>query len=83
MDIIMKLDELKTIFETGALINCSISPVPMQEGLWMLTVQGKKKDVCYTMTAKRSGDEPRAFKTTDAAISAAKQIGFRKLNVHL
>ncbi|ELV8693343.1 hypothetical protein QNE54_004736 [Vibrio fluvialis] len=78
----MKLHEIRLQFEAGAFKGCSITrPLFSNEG-YILICHGKKSSLGTFLTAQR-GTDARIFKTTDAAISAAYQIGFREFKVSL
>ncbi|EGQ8126953.1 TPA: hypothetical protein ACGSUT_002718 [Vibrio parahaemolyticus] len=78
----MKLHEIRLQFEAGAFKGCSITrPLFSNEG-YILICHGKKSSLDTFLTAQR-GSDARIFKTTDAAISAAYQIGFREFKVSL
>lgn len=78
----MKLHEIRLQFEAGAFKGCSITrPLFSNEG-YILICHGTKSSLDTFLTAQR-GTDARIFKTTDAAISAAYQIGFREFKVSL
>ncbi|MEZ8360872.1 plasmid replication protein RepB [Vibrio splendidus] len=78
----MKLNEIRLQFDAGAFKGCSVTrPMLSNEG-YILICHGKKSSLDTYLTAQR-GTDARVFKTTDAAISAAYQIGFREIMVSL
>lgn len=67
------LGQAKRDFELGALKACSIHRAPFLPG-WFLTLMYNGVPV-HLVDAR--GKTPRVFKTLDAAVAAAEQIGFK------
>ncbi|KJY79900.1 hypothetical protein [Vibrio nigripulchritudo] len=78
----MKLNEIRLQFEAGAFKGCSVTRPPLSDQGYILVCHGKQSKLDTFMTSQR-GTDARVFKTTDAAISAALQIGFRNITVSL
>lgn len=76
----MKLNEIRLQFEAGAFKGCSIVRPSLAAQGYILICHGKESKLDTFMTPQR-GTGARIFKTTDAAISAAMQIGFRTVTV--
>jgi hypothetical protein len=78
----MELKELKIVFQAGGLKSVVVAPVPMIDGYMLIVKDKANKD--HIMTAQRSDkNEPRVFKSIDAAVGNASKIGFREMRVEL
>jgi hypothetical protein len=67
-------------FDAGAFTSCIIAPAPLSQGGYILLLQQNKAGT-QVLETQRGGD--RTFKTYDAAIEVAKEIGFRRIIVQL
>jgi hypothetical protein len=78
----MELKELKIIFDSGALKNAVVTPVPMADGYNVHFMDSKNKVI--NMTAQRcKKEEPRIFKSIDAAVANIKKVGFKNIQIAL
>ena len=83
-----QLKEMKLLFDAGALASCYIKHAVMQSG-YILVVQRNKRaiadggDAVEHLHGQRDLESPRTFKTIDAAVSTAREIGFRKVSVEI
>ncbi|MGI2178949.1 plasmid replication protein RepB [Shewanella frigidimarina] len=77
----MKLHELRLQFDVGGFVGCTITYSPLGNGYILIAnAKTKTKDAC--MTAQR-GDQLRVFKSIDAAVSAARNVGFKDILLSL
>jgi hypothetical protein len=78
----MELNELKILFDSGALKSVVITNAPMKYGYIIIFTDKVNKD--HFMTTQRSGQyEPRVFKSIDAAVANSRKIGFKEMQVIL
>jgi len=84
---IMRLDQLRLLFEAGNLMAAEIVPAPLEPGpapRW--SCQFKRRNgatVTLDLNRKRQGsDQVRIFNSLDAAFSACQAVGFRAVTVH-
>jgi hypothetical protein len=78
----MELNQLKVVFDSGALKSAVVAPMPMEKGYMLIAKDKQNKD--HVMTAQRTDKhEPRVFKSIDAAVANASKIGFREVVVKL
>ncbi|MPW28272.1 hypothetical protein F9L16_04565 [Agarivorans sp. B2Z047] len=80
MDLYEQAD-IQLLMDSGSLKSCEMASYPMRNGSWLLMFTRNDKATC-ALCAKR-GKEPRQFKTADAALRLAKEIGFEKVRVNL
>lgn len=79
----MKLDQLKTTFDSGGLTSAIVTPIEFTNDCYMLIINDKANKK-HIMTSQRSkSHEPRVFKSIDAAVENASKIGFKKITVQL
>lgn len=71
----------KLLFDTGAFTKAIVVPVPMGEGYHLHLVKFGRNGGSEIIERQRGGY--RVFKTTDAAISTAHGIGFRRIETDL
>ncbi|PSU80698.1 plasmid replication protein RepB [Photobacterium phosphoreum] len=76
----MEIKEAKLHFDAGQLREAKVINAAMEQG-YNLYLIGKRVSDNVFVTAQRSGDNPRVFKTIDAACRNAKEIGFRTIEV--
>lgn len=77
----MQLSDMRLLFDAGSLTRCTIKHAALQGG-YILYVSNYRNEI-RVMASQREPNEPRSFKTIDAAISAARQIGFREVKVEI
>lgn len=80
----MKLKELRIYFDAGDLVKATIVPAVMASSdHWQVQFKTKKgTELVMTKDKVRNGQaEVRVFKSTDAAVSACFEVGFRKLEL--
>jgi hypothetical protein len=77
----MELSELKCVFDAGGLKSALVTPAPLTDGYMIIVSDSNRKQT--TMTAQRSNEEPRIFKSISAAITNATKIGFREVTFKL
>ena len=77
----MQQKELVLLFGAGDLVSCGMSPAPMQSG-YVLSFH-RRKGHPVSIHSHRDRNNPRIFKTADAAIRAAQEIGFRTITISL
>lgn len=75
----LELKELTILFDAGALKVATIVNAPLKEG-YQLICKGKAAN--YAFKGQRD-DHTRTFKTIDAAVKAANQIGFKVMTIEL
>lgn len=77
------LKDIQLLFHAGYYNQCVIT---QEFGGYHLafaqSVNGKPKNITH-LASQRNTNHPRIFKTIDAATQTAKQIGFRKIDLHL
>ena len=85
----MKLDVLKKLFESGALISATVKPAFSEGKGWLLELKKSNgSTVVMQLDRKRKlGDagykeQDRIFKSIDAAIKSANAIGFIEIKVN-
>lgn len=76
---ILELKELCNLFDSGALKSAMVTPAALSKGWEVIVVDGKKKQIM--LTGQRTGDEPRVFKSIDAAVLTLIKMGFRDVAV--
>jgi hypothetical protein len=74
----MNLEQAKLVFQNSGLLSASAVKAPMQENTWHLQLNQRSGANCV-LQAARGGE--RNFKTIDAAVGAAEQIGFKNVLV--
>jgi len=77
----MELKELKIVFDAGGLTQAVVKDAPLMGG-YILTFKTKTSRA-YVMTSQRGEEQPRAFKSIDAAVANAQKVGFMKVLVDL
>lgn len=70
----MQIKELKLLFSTGTLKQCTVVPIPMGSGYYLQVDE-------HVLEIQRDGN--REFKSIDAACNAARTIGFKTAIVQL
>lgn len=75
----MQQAELEIRFKAGELTKAIVVPEAFGTD-WNLMLQGKNKSTQYIVTPQRD-DEPRRFKTIDAAAKVARKIGFIEVSI--
>lgn len=78
----VELNQLKMVFDSGGLNNVVVTPIEMKKG-YMLIFKDKEKNNHIMTTQRSDKHEPRVFKSIDAAVANASQIGFKKVSVEL
>ena len=78
----MEIKELKVLFDNGALKTATVTKAMMNTG-YTVVFDAKDKSKQYHISGQRTKGEPRVFKTTDAAIKNAHDIGFKTITVSL
>ncbi|AAZ23992.1 putative plasmid replication protein RepB [Colwellia psychrerythraea 34H] len=73
----MEVKELKNVFDAGGLKHAVVSPAFGTKGYEVILTTSKNQNV--VLTAQRSDNQPRVFKSIDAAISVTTKIGFRRV----
>jgi hypothetical protein len=76
----MKQKEVMICFDAGVFKSCVISPAPLIRNGCILLLQQNKVGT-QVLETQRGGE--RTFKTYDAAIAVAKEIGFRRIIIQL
>lgn len=71
----------KAVFDNGGFTRAIIVPVPMGEGYHLHLIKPGKRGDSEIIERQRGGY--RVFKSTDAAISTAYNIGFRHIETDL
>ena len=82
----MQERDLIILFAVGGLKSAVVTEAPMSDGyVLQLMKKGEKSPIfCEKrprIAAQKKEDCTRVFKTIDAAVSMAKNIGFRKIEV--
>ena len=77
----MELSELRCVFDAGGLKSALVTPAPLSDGYIIIVSNSNKKQTI--MTAQRSNDQPRVFKSISAAVTNATKIGFREVTFRL
>jgi len=82
----MRLDQLRLLFEAGALTRAEIVPAPLEPGpapRWSCQFAHRNgATVSLDLNRKRQGaDQVRIFNSLDAAFSACRSVGFREAKV--
>lgn len=77
----MELKDLVVIFDSGSLKSATIVRNVLGDGynVFFDSKNGKH----YSMTGQRTGDDPRVFKSIDAAAQNILKVGFRNFLVKL
>lgn len=70
----MQIKELKLLFSTGTLKQCTVVPIPMGSGYYLQVDD-------HILEVQRGGN--REFKSIDAACESARLIGFNTARVQL
>lgn len=79
----VKLKDLRIHFDAGDLTKATVVPAVMASpGEWQVQFKTRKgADVVMSKDKVRNGvAEVRIFKSADAALSACKEVGFRKVD---
>ena len=78
----MELNQLKVVFDTGSLKSAVITLAAMQNGYSVLFID--RNNNVINMTKQRSDkDEPRIFKSIDAAVANIEKVGFKEIKIKL
>ncbi|RSM21142.1 plasmid replication protein RepB [Aeromonas salmonicida] len=77
----MEEKQAKWVFDQGGFSKALVVPAPMEVGYCLHLVKFGKADSSEVLKLQRGGE--RVFKTIDGAVSVAKQIGFRRIEVDL
>lgn len=78
----MELNQLKVVFDSDSLKSAVITLAAMQNGYSVLFIDRKNKVI--NMTKQRSDkDEPRIFKSIDAAVANIEKVGFKEIMIKL
>ncbi len=77
----MKLSEARILFKSSLVYDAKVYKNKSKSG-WILELSADKK-VNYPTKIHTERGAVRIFKSTDAALSAAKSIGFKKVTVLL
>ena len=78
----MEIKDLKVLFDNGALKSATVANEMMGVG-YIVVFDAKDKSQQYHISGQRTKGEPRVFKTIDAAVKNAYDIGFRRITVSL
>ncbi|MCP4588392.1 plasmid replication protein RepB [Pseudoalteromonas sp.] len=78
----MEIKDLKMLFDNGALKAATVTEEMMGSG-YVVVFNAKNKSHQYHISGQRTKGEPRVFKTIDAAVKNAYDIGFRTVTVSL
>lgn len=78
----MEIKDLKVLFDNGALKTVTVTKEMMGSG-YVVVFDAKDKSQQYHISGQRTKGEPRVFKTIDAAVKNAYDIGFRTVTVSL
>ena len=78
----MEIKDLKVLFDNGALKAATITKEMMGSG-YVVVFDAKNKSQQYYISGQRTKGEPRVFKTIDAAVKNAYDIGFRDITFSL
>ncbi|MFT5278313.1 MAG: hypothetical protein ACI8VI_001958 [Granulosicoccus sp.] len=73
----MELSELKCVFDAGGLKSAIVTSAPLEAGYIVIIRDSKNKE--HLMSAQRSDNQPRVFKSITAAITNATKVGFREV----
>lgn len=76
----MQIKEAKIRFDAGGFKSALVTEAVFVSG-FNLTLAGAKVSDNVVITSQRGGDEPRLFKSIDAAAKNAREIGFLKVVV--
>jgi hypothetical protein len=82
----MRVDQLRLLFEAGDLVNAQIVTAPLEPGpaaRWIVEFQ-RRNGVRETimLNRKRNGsDQVRIFSSLDGAFAACHQVGFKAAKV--
>ena len=77
----MEVKELKAVFDAGGLKSAVVTPACMGDGYEVIVTDTKKKTI--VLSAQRSDNHPRVFRSIDAAMSTVTKIGFREVTFKL
>ena len=77
----MQESQAKLLFDHGGLAKAVIAPAPMGHGWHLHVVKFGKNGDTEVIERQRGGW--RVFKTVDAAVNTANEIGFRRVEVEL
>jgi hypothetical protein len=75
----MKISEARILFKSGLISDAKIFPDDSSKG-WILELRVDEKAQISNRIQTERGQE-RVFKSSDAALAAAKAIGFKTLTV--
>lgn len=76
----MQIKEAKIRFDAGCYKQAFITDALMSSA-YNLTLIGKKQTDNAVLSSQRASEEAKEFKSYDAAIKAAKEIGFQEVTV--
>ena len=77
----MQESQAKLLFDHGGLAKAVVVPAPMGHGWHLHVVKFGKNGDIEIIERQRGGW--RVFKTVDAAVNTANEIGFRRVEVEL
>ena len=72
----------KLMFDAGTFSKAIVVPVPMMSSGYHLHLVKFSKNSCTEIIEKQRGGY-RIFKTIDAAVNTAREIGFKRIEVDL
>lgn len=78
----MQIKEAKIKFDAGCYKQACITDALMASG-YNLTLVGKKQADNAVLSSQRASEDAKEFKSYDAAIKAAKDIGFQEITVRV
>lgn len=78
----MQLKEAKIRFDAGCFKGVALVEAFMQKG-YNLQLLGTQQSDSAVLSSQRADSQPKVFKSADAAIKAAADIGFREVVVRL
>lgn len=78
----MEIKDLKSLFDNGALKTATVTKAMMGTG-YTVIFDAKDKSKHYHISGQRTKGEARVFKTIDAAVKNAHDIGFQNITVSL
>lgn len=68
---------VELLFKEGVFVNFSVMENPMGQGYHLSFRKQSGEEVVLTTFRGASSGQPRVFKTIDAAVNVAKEIGFQ------
>jgi hypothetical protein len=78
----IQVKEAQLIFDSGVLTSCEVVRTIMESQKQWTVILTRKDKVKFSLRGQR-GDAPRVFKSVDAAVNSAGEIGFRQITVAL